>query len=959
MTEKQISPGFLGSESIEPEASEGLISNVLELPESQRRLLNWMITQREVSLREVAAHFSQDEAAVFNLMNMLIRSGFVQESNIAGEPYYRIDPAAESRSQPSQNLWQNSVTGNPLVVITNPSGDYAVRSGSSFDLCVTISNQGGQSAVIDVFIDEASQPVRQWCNSPYERIALGPNSSGEIIFQFQVPVQILPGIYNYLLVTDAPQHYPEAPPVRHAQRLQVLPKTQDVEQIADPTFILQPSTNSTNPAILRPRETLQIQALIHNRSDQVDRFRLTCPDVDRSWFTVRYPEGLETQGLVSQTDGLALNPDAKGQIQLELHLPQDMDAGRYFPTVRLYSDNHPDLVLMDVVYLQILPTYPVTVELHTLSGRARGQAGQYEILLTNQGNIEREILLSSLSTDDEELCTYSLTPEHVVLPPKGSASVDLRVKPTKWWRRPFFRKQNLNFAIALEDAQQLPLSNAQQASQLVWEPRPWWQLLLMLLLSLGLTATLVFLIWWFFFKPLASSQIVEFGSEANVYQAGEAVRLKWRIRNPRQIRTLRIVGRSPNGIIVSELLSFDFSQGIPRELKSLCTLQTELVCRNVGTDARKPGDYIFEIQVFPFQRLLSGRSEVPSTSLKTDTIQIQPSKLPKIIEFDSSLPNPGSQIILHNWKIINPDKIQELRLIGRASDKSVNSPLQRYDLTQGIPEQLKSFCTISEELICQKVPTQAAKAGEYIFELSVVPKQGQGEASDTKTANTIKIEPPQAKILSFKINGQEASNSYLVQLNPKYAVESLTVSWKVESGPDSKVELLPTPGSVTLEGSISYPLVQKPGSQNITLQVTNAAGQKISKSVTVEVFDATAPTGTSSAPVRILAKPSASPFPQVGQPAAPLNQPAPSTQAPATLNRLPPVAPSQLPNVPAQPAASPTSVPAAPSPTSPSPSTPEPAAPSPTSPSPFPTDSQSPSEPESISPSDAPPQLGQ
>jgi hypothetical protein len=74
----------------------------------------------------------------------------------------------------TSNYPASASAGKPLAVIPNPSGDYAVIAGSTFELCVTVSNKGNQSALIDIYIDEVSQMLRQWCDSPFERLALSP-----------------------------------------------------------------------------------------------------------------------------------------------------------------------------------------------------------------------------------------------------------------------------------------------------------------------------------------------------------------------------------------------------------------------------------------------------------------------------------------------------------------------------------------------------------------------------------------------------------------------------------------------------------------------------------------------------------------------------------------------------------------------------------------------------------------
>ncbi|MBW4599219.1 MAG: hypothetical protein KME29_06295 [Calothrix sp. FI2-JRJ7] len=63
---------------------------------------------------------------------------------------------------------------------------------------------------------------------------------------------------------------------------------------------------------------------------------------------------------------------------------------------------------------------------------------------------------------------------------------------------------------------------------------------------------------------------------------------------------MQIVGKAaPNGLVLSPIRTYDFSDGILAELKAYCKLEAELVCKKVRTGIRKPADYLFEITVVP------------------------------------------------------------------------------------------------------------------------------------------------------------------------------------------------------------------------------------------------------------------------------------------------------------------------------------------------------------------------
>src|SRR3569832_300324 len=129
-------------------------SDLIDLPDSQQKIAQWMMTQPDCTLTEVAAHTDQDEGDALIALYELMQRGFVQEIEEAGETRYRIRLASkEGSKQLSQTIQQALAPGKPLAVIPNPSGTHAVMAGSSFELCVTISNKGNQSALIDIYID--------------------------------------------------------------------------------------------------------------------------------------------------------------------------------------------------------------------------------------------------------------------------------------------------------------------------------------------------------------------------------------------------------------------------------------------------------------------------------------------------------------------------------------------------------------------------------------------------------------------------------------------------------------------------------------------------------------------------------------------------------------------------------------------------------------------------------------
>ncbi|MEO1427792.1 MAG: hypothetical protein AAFV71_01755 [Cyanobacteria bacterium J06633_8] len=831
------------------------LAELVSLPDAQRQIVQLLSRSGELNLAAIASGTSQqEENTLFNLEE-LIEQGFVQKIETTNETLYRIRLAAKQGIK-LNNIKQALAPGKPLAVILNPS--HSVTAGEKFEVGVTVSNKGTQSALILISINKSSETLWQWCtSSPEQSVALESKSSCEVFFEFQVPPEALPGNYNYQIVVDAPQHYPEETPILNNQRLQVLPPIEEAVYTSDPTFSVEPVTSAKKPQLLQPGEPLELSVVVHNRSNRVDRFWLTCPDIEQNWYKVTYPEALETPGLVTTTDGLDLNPGESGEIVLLLNPPLDTVAGNYFPTINIRSANDADLVLLDVVYIKVLPVYLLNADMRTIVGTVTNTSGLYELILSNSGNTVREVSLQASSSDEEDLCTYTWETDKVRLFPWTSSSVKLKVTPNKWRRRPLFGTSlPINFEVGLEDTQQLPLTIDQFEGILLWQSRPWWLPVLLALLSVGSLGAIAFVIWWLVIKPLAPPKILKFNSDSPIYQQAndDFVRLNWQIRNPKRIHTVQITGTSAEGIAPVKTVEYNFSKGIPEELEDNCTIQKVITCKNVLTNASKPGDYNFEIKLFS-----QSDKKVPVESVKTNSIKIIPVKLPQINEFGSVQPVYENKPVRLNWKINNPDNLQELKLVvNRIQNGVVTQKLQRYnfktkdDAETKIPKYLQG-CVIDKELICTNILTQARQPGDYSFELTAIPQKGKPESPIYQKTETIKINPPKKpkiplKIINFKINGKDAKPKYIFRINKYVPFQPLNISWKVVGDKKTKVKLTPAPGTVPLTGKVSYPISQQPQSETLTLTATSGDGEEISRSITIETFNPTLVEPTSDSP---------------------------------------------------------------------------------------------------------------
>ncbi len=668
-----------------------------------------------------------------------------------------------------------------------------IRRGTFAQRSLILKNIGDRRAEVDIWIaatDRKSEPLLRWCTfSEKNPLSIEAKESKEVTLNFQIPQQATPDLYHYEILVEAAVQYP-GKIFRRPQQLQVLPSDRDAELSNEPEYSIQPITNSTNPLPQKAGEKLEVKVKVENRSKRVDSFYLNCPELQPEWYTVRYPESdLDIPGLVEETDGLELNPGSAGEITLILHPPRYTPAGNHFPTINLISSNREDLVHLDVVYLQILPDDRLNVEMHPLSRKVPQEAGEFELELTNQGNIRREITIRA--KDEEELFAYRLQPSTVQLSPGEKQKIALKVKPRKCWRR-HWRGKGLRFPFDIELENTIPEEQLSPAlpenlpqGTVVWQSRPWWQLLL-ILLALGTTIGGVGLAIWL--KYFSIPKVIEFEPIPKECQEGKDkdICLEWQISHPHQVKKVTLIQlqgnretdrknlfpeKSSNKFKLENRTCESIDTESPSEGKEdkqgvnslLSGIFSPLIvkCQATIPNNQKAGNYTFKIEVFAQQN-----PEQPSSSQITDTITIKSRILPKISDFSATYPayeeiNPYSPSsfssspqsippkstnglmpapILLNWEISSFNLLKELRIIGRAPDGSINSEQKIYPIINNrLPAELQKFCTLtSQNLRCQNVPTDAIKAGNYIFTLTVISQSGQEESQKT---DTIKVKP--------------------------------------------------------------------------------------------------------------------------------------------------------------------------------------------------------------------------
>lgn len=82
------------------------MADLLELPETLRKLANWMMRQQTIHLADAAAFLGQDDAAAQATLAALIEKGFVRELKIHGETCYRVRLAPKRGRDVPLDVWR-------------------------------------------------------------------------------------------------------------------------------------------------------------------------------------------------------------------------------------------------------------------------------------------------------------------------------------------------------------------------------------------------------------------------------------------------------------------------------------------------------------------------------------------------------------------------------------------------------------------------------------------------------------------------------------------------------------------------------------------------------------------------------------------------------------------------------------------------------------------------------------
>ena len=732
-----------------------------------------------------------------------------------------------------------TVTNNPLLVREELSvKDERGISGSIFKRRFTVFNLGKQEAEVNVSVtatNEKSEPVQNWCSLNPNPVVLSPGDSKEVALTFNIPQQATPDIYNYEVLFEAPEQYPESF-FRCVQQLAVSCVEQEPEWGEAPQFSIEPISTSIQPYCIQPEGKLNITVKVKNRSHLVDSFELSCPDLEPQWYTVQYPErGLELPGLVTSMEGLRLNPEKEGEIKLVIHPPTLTLASDYVRTIQLTSRNRTSLVLLDALYLRINSDDrlegSIAPELRTLPQ----EKGEFAIEVFNPGNLIRDLDLQI--EDGTGIFSYNLETKQLHLSPGATDNLSLTAKP-RWfmgWRRPFWgeglrAKFNLvadnTYDIVLPETQKPPaIPRTLTGGTLVLSPRPRWQLIALILLAISAVGGLIFGIYWWVFRLPPAPRISDFEAiKTTKENEQEAVLLNWRIKNPQELDKIGIISEENGNKKDETFNSFasctrdSVKDCIPQELSKFCQADDKDVkCSQVPANVSDAGKYTFELQLFPEQAKKLFRKRDPSEVISkksSDSITVNSAPVPKFSQNPGLVASqpvykiPSSEIVELKWEITRYSELKKLNVLGNSNNK-VNAYSYIFsektgDLVSVNPQQRKDSlqCTRTGKDIktCSwKIPANELDTEDYTFVAEAFDSVDSKQASDTiEIKNTVSVRAlPLPEIDRFTIDKSSIKEG-----------ESIAFSWQIENPQQIEsiaVKAVTNDGSSTLIDRYDYP----------------------------------------------------------------------------------------------------------------------------------------------------------
>ena len=78
--------------------------DLLNLPDSERQLVNWMRRHADCTLAGIAAHLCCDEVKALALLDNLLSKGYIYQVEAAGQPSYHVQITSLQRQRIPQKM---------------------------------------------------------------------------------------------------------------------------------------------------------------------------------------------------------------------------------------------------------------------------------------------------------------------------------------------------------------------------------------------------------------------------------------------------------------------------------------------------------------------------------------------------------------------------------------------------------------------------------------------------------------------------------------------------------------------------------------------------------------------------------------------------------------------------------------------------------------------------------------
>ncbi len=82
------------------------MGNILDLPDTTREIIIWMLRETQVDLAQMTARLGQDEASARILIASLLEQGYVREIDMKGQVHYRVRLKPKRKHNMPSNLWR-------------------------------------------------------------------------------------------------------------------------------------------------------------------------------------------------------------------------------------------------------------------------------------------------------------------------------------------------------------------------------------------------------------------------------------------------------------------------------------------------------------------------------------------------------------------------------------------------------------------------------------------------------------------------------------------------------------------------------------------------------------------------------------------------------------------------------------------------------------------------------------